>query len=85
MLVLITGYPNSGKTTIMQELKKIYPNTFVADDYIKKIYEPDQIGYLAIQANFGNNYVNASGVDKQSLGNLILQDLQANQRLRMCI
>lgn len=85
MLLLITGYPNSGKTTIMKELKNVYSDIFIADEYIQKIYQPNEIGYLAIQTNFGNNYVNANGVDKQSLGNLILQNPEANKKLRMCI
>lgn len=85
MLVLITGNPNVGKTTLINKLKADGYTTIAIDDYIKEIYKVNQIGYILISTHFGKEYVNSKCVDTRLLGNLVLNDEYQMVKLKSLI
>ncbi len=82
MLILITGQPYVGKTTFLNLFQADGFECFNVDHFVNEIYQFNKIGYILIRANFGKEYVNNSGVDKQKLLDLIVQD--HNQYLKLC-
>ena len=52
-LVCVTGLVNKGKSTAMKIISSYGYNVFIMDEYIHQIYNRDEIGYIAIQENFG--------------------------------
>lgn len=81
MLVCITGKSGSGKTTAIQYIKTLGFNTWVADEYIHEIYRKGNIGYSAIEKNFGKEYVNSKEVDRKKLGSLVFGNTKYMKKL----
>ncbi len=74
MIIVLTGSPFSGKTTLLKELSKNGVKIFHADIYIKKIYKANEKGYELIKNEFGSNFVNDKEVDKRKLAEFIVED-----------
>lgn len=84
-MICITGKSGSGKTTAIKYLKKQGFQTFVADNYIKQIYQRNQIGFNLIVEHFGKQYTHFNKVNKKKLGILVFNDLNAMNKLQNII
>lgn len=80
-LVCVTGLVNKGKSTAMKIISSYGYDVFIMDEYIHQIYNRDEIGYIAIQENFGKEYVNEIQVDRDKLRELILSDSKFRDKL----
>lgn len=80
-LVCITGLVNKGKSTAMKIISSYGYDVFIMDEYIHQIYNRDEVGYIAIQENFGKEYVNEIQVDRDKLRELILSDSKFRDKL----
>ena len=80
-LVCVTGLVNKGKSTAMKIISSYGYDVFIMDEYIHQIYNRDEIGYIAIQENFGKEYVNEIQVDRNKLRELILSDSKFRDKL----
>ncbi len=67
MLVLITGKPGVGKTHIVKLLTNDGYESFVVDDFIKKIYKKNNIGYIVIKQKLGDEFVDDYSVDTKKV------------------
>ncbi len=81
MLVCITGKIGSGKTYVLNEIKKLGYATFNVDKYVHSIYKKGKIGYKIIKDHFGLTYVNECEVDRKKLGQLVFSDVNSLDRL----
>ncbi|MGL4950505.1 MAG: dephospho-CoA kinase [Mycoplasma sp.] len=81
MLVLLTGKTNTGKSSIIKKLREQNIQCFVADEYVSEIYKRDAIGYNQILEKFGPEYVGENTVNKKKLGELILSNNDAFDKL----
>ena len=84
-LVCVTGLVNKGKSTAMKIISSYGYDVFIMDEYIHQIYNRDEIGYIAIQENFGKEYVNEIQVDRDKLRELILSDSKFRDKLNSII
>ncbi len=81
MKICITGLVGSGKTTIINYLKSIDQDVYIADEYIHKIYRKGKKGYKLIRKHFGNKYVNNLEVDRKKLGKKVFNDVNSLNKL----
>ncbi len=71
MIIVITGSPLSGKTTLLKKLSDRGIKVFHADSYVNEIYKAGNIGYEKIKNEFGKRFVNDISVDKRELAKYI--------------
>lgn len=81
MLICVTGQIGSGKTSVLEEFKKLRFKTFEMDKYIHEIYKKNKIGYQLIKKNFGDSYVNDIEVDRKKLGQLVFNNKKKLDKL----
>ena len=81
MLVCITGKIGSGKSTAINQYKKLGYKTLEMDKYIHSIYKANKIGYQKIKNEFGSKYVNDKEVDRKQLGQLVFKNKKELDRL----
>ncbi len=81
MIVCITGKIGSGKSTVINQYKKLGYRTLEMDNYIHSIYKPNKIGFELIRKNFGQEYVNNKGVDRKKLGQLVFKSKEKLNKL----
>lgn len=77
MKICITGKPCSGKTLAMSYIKDLGYNTWIADDFVKKIYKVNKPGYNLIKREFGSKFVTKKDVNRKALGSLVFANKKA--------
>lgn len=77
MVIGITGKMGTGKTTLGHIFEKLGARYIDADDIVKKLYEPGQLGAKRIETFFGEKYVTSGGrVNRKKLARLVFNDYQ---------
>lgn len=72
MLVILIGRPLSGKTTLLKQLSANGIPTISVDDYVKEIYQFNQLGYNLIKEQLGAEFVDAETVKIAKLREFVL-------------
>ena len=85
MKIVLVGPPFAGKTTLLKKIQSEGIKVFHADSFVNEIYKPGEIGYKLIEENFGSEFVNANGVDKQKLSRLVSDDSEMMNKLNVTI
>lgn len=85
MMILITGNPNTGKSMVVDYLAEKGMTTFKMDDFIHEIYTKGRLGYDLIKNHFGDAYVTKNEVDRDFLGETVLNDEIAMKKLKLLI
>ena len=85
MFIVLTGNPNSGKTQIINLLKDNGYDVFEVDQFIKQLYEVNNIGYILISTHFGKDFLKKDKVDTKKLAQLVLNDNYELYRLKILI
>ncbi len=82
----LTGNIACGKTTVGRFLLASGVELYIdADAVVHQLYRPGQEIALAIEKEFGSEYLSAEGVDRQRLGELVFQDKQAMKSLEKIV
>lgn len=85
MFIVLTGNPNSGKTQIINLLKDNGYDVFEVDQFVKQLYEVNNIGYILISTHFGKDFLKKDKVDTKKLAQLVLNDNYELYRLKILI
>ncbi len=85
MKICITGKPCSGKTTAINYIKDAGYNTWVADKYVRQLYQANKPGYKLIKKHFGNKFVTKKEVNRPALGKLVFTNKNALKKLNKLI
>lgn len=67
MIIIITGSPLSGKTTLLKELQKNGVKVFSADTFVTNIYKAGEEGYELIKETLGEEFVTPESVNRRVL------------------
>jgi dephospho-CoA kinase len=71
----ISGYMGSGKTTVGKYLKKRGCAFIDADEVVDELYAVGNVGYEKIQSFFGRDFLKKSGeIDRQKLARFVFDD-----------
>ncbi len=81
MKICITGKPCSGKTLAVSYIKKAGYNTWIADEFIRKIYLKNKPVYNLIKKHFGSKFINQNEVNRKALGRLVFNNKKALEKL----
>lgn len=82
----LTGGVASGKSALARFLAARGAAVFDADKLVADLYRPGAAGATAVEALFGRSLLAANGgVDRPSLGSLVLADVAARRRLEAVI
>ena len=86
MFIVLTGKPNSGKTSILNLLKHEGYEIFNTDEYVNEIYKVNNIGFILIKQKLGSEYVdNNKGVLKEKLKEFISKSKENYELLNSII
>lgn len=85
MKICITGKPCSGKTLAISYIKNAGYNTWIADDFVRKIYQKNKPGYNLIKKHFGLKFVTKNEVNRKALGSLVFNNKKALEKLNKLI
>ena len=85
MFIVITGKPNVGKSAILDHLKNKGYFTYNVDNYVDDLYQVGRVGYDLILNEFWPEFVNNQCVNKQKLGDLIVYNQEAKEKLQKLI
>ncbi len=85
MTILITGNPNTGKSRVVDYLATKQMHTFKMDDFIHEFYTKGRLGYELIRTHFGDAFVTKKEVDRDFLGETVLNDEVAMHKLKTLI
>lgn len=80
-LICITGFMGVGKSSVINFFSDCKYDVFKMDEYIHSIYLKEQIGYIAIEKEFGTDFVNENQVDRNKLRSFILESSENVKKL----
>lgn len=82
LVVGVTGGIASGKSTVLEELRRLGAEVFSADEIAREIVQPGEPAYQPVVEAFGPEIVDEEGrIDRGALGALVFHDETARQRL----
>lgn len=84
-LIGLTGGAGTGKSTVANMLRDLGAAVVDADEATHAVYAPGTLGFDAIVAEFGEDYVRNDQIDRARLGELVFHDEGARMRLNAIV
>ena len=84
-LIGLTGGAGSGKSTVAQMFRELGAAVIDADEATHAVYAPGTLGFDAVVAEFGEDYVRGEQIDRARLGELVFHDEGARLRLNAIV
>ncbi|HKW59618.1 MAG TPA: dephospho-CoA kinase [Candidatus Dormibacteraeota bacterium] len=84
-LIGLTGGAGSGKSTVADMFGSLGAAVVDADEATHAVYAPGTLGFDAIVAEFGDEYVRGDQIDRARLGELVFHDEGARLRLNAIV